>query len=454
MERTPTKASAWERIQENTFTRWVNEHLKSVNKTITSLETDLSDGIILISLIEVLSGMTLPRYNKKPSFRSQKLENVSVVLRFLEENEQIKIVNIDSTDIVDSKLKLILGLLWSLILHYSILLPLWEGEDGDLGHGCKSGSNPKHKLFGWIKNKIPGFSLNNFTSDWNDGRALGALVDAMGPGLCPDWSDWNPKDALKNVSGTMTLATDWLNVPQLIKPEDVVDSNVDELSMMTYLSQFPKATLKPNAPLHPSVNSNRVRCYGLGIEPTGVVCYVPISFTVETFSAGKGDVKVSIENPKGQLELAEVKFNIDGSETYTVKYTPKMEGMHKVNVLFAGEEVPNSPYIVNVEATVGDFRKVSTSGPGLEPTGVMVGRPTYFDVCTKDAGKGQLQVIVFDQQNNRNTTICRLKKASEYIYRCQYVTQTVGIHSINIFFSGQQIPYSPFSVTVSPGKTC
>ncbi|XP_076363644.1 filamin-A-like isoform X2 [Tachypleus tridentatus] len=367
MERTPTKASAWERIQENTFTRWVNEHLKSVNKTITSLETDLSDGIILISLIEVLSGMTLPRYNKKPSFRSQKLENVSVVLRFLEENEQIKIVNI---------------------------------------------------------------------------------------GLCPDWSDWNPKDALKNVSGTMTLATDWLNVPQLIKPEDVVDSNVDELSMMTYLSQFPKATLKPNAPLHPSVNSNRVRCYGLGIEPTGVVCYVPISFTVETFSAGKGDVKVSIENPKGQLELAEVKFNIDGSETYTVKYTPKMEGMHKVNVLFAGEEVPNSPYIVNVEATVGDFRKVSTSGPGLEPTGVMVGRPTYFDVCTKDAGKGQLQVIVFDQQNNRNTTICRLKKASEYIYRCQYVTQTVGIHSINIFFSGQQIPYSPFSVTVSPGKTC
>ncbi|XP_013793707.1 filamin-A-like [Limulus polyphemus] len=246
----------------------------------------------------------------------------------------------------------------------------------------------------------------------------------------------------------MTLANDWLNVPQLIKPEDVVDPNVDELSMMTYLSQFPNAKLKPNAPLHPHVNPNRVRCYGLGIEPTGVVSYVPISFTVETFSAGKGDVKVLVENPRGQLEPAQIKFNVDGSKTYTVTYTAKMEGMHKVKVLFAGNEVPKSPYNVKVEGTVGDFRKVSTSGPGLEPTGVMVGQPTYFDVFTKDAGKGQLQIIVLDQQNNRNTTICRLTKVSEYIYQCQYVAQTVGIHSISIFFSGQQIPYSPFSVTV------
>lgn len=35
----------------------------------------------------------------------------------------------DSTDIVDSKLKLILGLIWTLILHYSISMPMWEGEE-------------------------------------------------------------------------------------------------------------------------------------------------------------------------------------------------------------------------------------------------------------------------------------------------------------------------------------
>lgn len=39
----------------------------------------------------------------------------------------------DSTDIVDCKLKLILGLIWTLILHYSISMPMWEGEEEPSG---------------------------------------------------------------------------------------------------------------------------------------------------------------------------------------------------------------------------------------------------------------------------------------------------------------------------------
>ena len=36
----------------------------------------------------------------------------------------------DSSDIVDQKLKLIMGLVWTLILHYSITMPTWEDEGG------------------------------------------------------------------------------------------------------------------------------------------------------------------------------------------------------------------------------------------------------------------------------------------------------------------------------------
>ncbi|KAG8322099.1 hypothetical protein J6590_029797 [Homalodisca vitripennis] len=49
----------------------------------------------------------------------------------------------NSTDIVDCKLKLILGLIWTLILHYSISMPMWEGED-DTQHGEK-GATPKQR---------------------------------------------------------------------------------------------------------------------------------------------------------------------------------------------------------------------------------------------------------------------------------------------------------------------
>ena len=102
------------------------------------------------------------------------MENVAVALTFLE-NERIKIVNIDAQSIVDGKLKLILGLIWTLILHYSISMPM---DDDDINPDL----TPKQRLLGWIQNKIPQLPITNFSKDWQDGRALGALVDNCAPG--------------------------------------------------------------------------------------------------------------------------------------------------------------------------------------------------------------------------------------------------------------------------------
>lgn len=94
MANDPTASDAeWKRIQQNTFTRWCNEHLKCVNSYIYNLETDLTDGLKLISLLQVLSHKRIPRYNKKPTFPPQKRENIAIALKFID-NEDIKLVNI------------------------------------------------------------------------------------------------------------------------------------------------------------------------------------------------------------------------------------------------------------------------------------------------------------------------------------------------------------------------
>ena len=93
-ERELADDAPWKIIQKNTFTRWVNEHLKTANKSIAVLETDLSDGIRLIALVEVLSGKKFRHINKRPNFRTQKLENVTMSLKFLEVDEGLKIVSI------------------------------------------------------------------------------------------------------------------------------------------------------------------------------------------------------------------------------------------------------------------------------------------------------------------------------------------------------------------------
>ncbi|CAF4669830.1 unnamed protein product, partial [Didymodactylos carnosus] len=94
MERELADHAPWKKIQQNTFTKWINKHLRLVNTQVEDLQTDLADGLKLIALTEVLSCKKLPKYTTRPNFRSQKLENISIVLDFLECTERIRLVNI------------------------------------------------------------------------------------------------------------------------------------------------------------------------------------------------------------------------------------------------------------------------------------------------------------------------------------------------------------------------
>ncbi|XP_044199005.1 filamin-C-like isoform X9 [Thunnus albacares] len=436
----------WKKIQQNTFTRWCNEHLKCLNKRINDLQKDLSDGLKLIGLLEVLSQKKMYRkYHSRPNFRQMKLENVSVALEFLE-REHIKLVSIDSKAIVDGNLKLILGLIWTLILHYSISMPMWEDEDDEDAKKL----TPKQRLLGWIQNKVPQLPITNFHRDWRDGKALGALVDNCAPGLCPDWETWDPSQPVENAREAMQQADDWLGVPQVIAPEEIVDPNVDEHSVMTYLSQFPKAKLKPGAPLRAkTLHPKRAKAFGPGIEPRGNVVLKPAEFLVETVEAGLGEVLVYVEDPEGHTEEARVIPNNDKNRTYSVVYLPKVEGLHKVKVLFAGQDIDRSPFMVNVSKAMGDPSRVQARGPGLQPTGNVANKPTYFDIYTAGAGAGDVGVIIVDSNGRRDTVEIVLENKGDSIFRCTYVPVLEGPHTVYVTFAGQQIPRSPFTVNIS-----
>lgn len=68
---------------------------------------------------------------------------------------------------------------------------------------------------------------------------------------------------------------------------------------------------------------------------------------------------------------------VDGF-TYEVVYHPRKEGRHVVMITFAGQEIPRSPFEVNV----GPYKdtKIRAYGPGL--SGGVVGYPALFTVET------------------------------------------------------------------------
>uniref|UniRef100_A0A8C4R2W4 Calponin-homology (CH) domain-containing protein n=1 Tax=Eptatretus burgeri TaxID=7764 RepID=A0A8C4R2W4_EPTBU len=123
--------NAYERelIQKKTFTKWVNSHLQKAGQQIEDLYRDLRDGHSLISLLEVLSGEKLKRERGK--LRVHRLQNVSFALDFLQKR-QVKLVNIRSEEIVDGNSKLILGLIWTIILHFQVSEIQVEGQNKKL----------------------------------------------------------------------------------------------------------------------------------------------------------------------------------------------------------------------------------------------------------------------------------------------------------------------------------
>ncbi|GAA48860.1 filamin-C [Clonorchis sinensis] len=342
-------------------------------------------------------------------------------------------------------MKLILGLIWTLIMHYSISLPMWDGDSA-----IQDDKGPKQRLLGWIKQKMPEPPVKNFTTDWNSGVAIGALVDSCAPGLCPDWCKWDPRHCLKNATEAMTMAEEWLNVPQLIRPEEMINPRVDEKAMMTYISQFPSAQLKEGAPLRPKLDPGRVRAHGAGLEPKGNRLNQPCRFTVETAEAGSGQLEIILLNPKGVRTPCEVVP--DKNASYSCTYQPTMEGEHRVIIRYAGQEIRGSPFSVSVEPPIGDPLKVIVSGPGIQPTGSnSVGRRSYFTVDTKRAGMGTVDCYIVDPQGRRDLITPRITQPEgEGVFLVEYTPKDVGRHQIFVSFGGQKLPNSPYVVTVGP----
>ena len=83
----------WIEMQKDTFTNWVNANLRQRGMEIDDLETGFEDGVKLVNLFEVVSKRIIGKYSRNPKFPNQKLENVALVLRAMEQ-DGVKLVSI------------------------------------------------------------------------------------------------------------------------------------------------------------------------------------------------------------------------------------------------------------------------------------------------------------------------------------------------------------------------
>ncbi|GAA5901572.1 uncharacterized protein JCM6883_000260 [Sporobolomyces salmoneus] len=231
----------FEHVQNKTFAKWLNARLEPHGyPPVTDLGTDFSDGTRLIQLIEVLTEISLGRYNQSPSLRVQKMENTVKALNRIKEMG-VHLTNIGPEDIVDGNRKLILGMIWSLVLRFSI---------ADIN---EEGSHAKDGLLLWCQRKTNGYErveVRDFTKSWVDGLAFCALIHRHRPDLL----DYAPlasqepslQSSISNLELAFSIAETHLGIPRLLDVEDIAGINgtsmtrgrPDERSLMTYVAQF------------------------------------------------------------------------------------------------------------------------------------------------------------------------------------------------------------------------
>ena len=200
------------------------------------MEQDLQDGLLFAALLEELTSSEgdkkakkMGKLNPKPVFKIQKVNNLAVVFNFIKE-QGIRLENMGPEDVANGNLKMVLGLLWTLISHYQVR---------NLGGGDEHSKSDNRKLvLGWI-NKIVGalgFSVSNFTHDFQDGKVLAAIIYSYQPDLV-DMDAIHQNEALENAELALSCLERHFDVPHIVDAQDIVNSP-DEKSMLTFLNEM------------------------------------------------------------------------------------------------------------------------------------------------------------------------------------------------------------------------
>uniref|UniRef100_A0A8D2PJZ4 Calponin-homology (CH) domain-containing protein n=1 Tax=Zosterops lateralis melanops TaxID=1220523 RepID=A0A8D2PJZ4_ZOSLA len=193
--------------------------------------TDLKDGRKLLDLLEGLTGKPLPK--ERGSTRVHALNNVNRVLQVLHQNN-VELVNIGGTDIVDGNHKLTLGLLWSIILHWQVK-DVMKNIMSDLQQ-----TNSEKILLSWVRQSTRPYSqvnVLNFTTSWADGLAFNAVIHRHKPELF-SWDRVTKMSPVERLENAFNVAKNHLGIEKLLDPEDVAVQLPDKKSIIMYLTSL------------------------------------------------------------------------------------------------------------------------------------------------------------------------------------------------------------------------
>lgn len=205
----------------------------------------------------------------------------------------------------------------------------------------------------------------------------------------------------------------------------------------------------PDSPYSiPVRDMGRVIVTGSGITGYGAAVAQPAHIIVDTSLSGPAPITAKVTSPSGKTQSVAIKpenASQDDEEKSTVQighYTPKEMGYHSVEVNYADQPVPNSPYNV----PIGKPGAVRLSGEGL--VHAVLAEDNVIDCFTEKAGPGDISAE-FDGPSPAKWSVT---KEGEHHQKLHYQVDTNGVYNTTISYNGVPV-HDPYSIsTTDPGR--
>ncbi|XP_023244649.1 filamin-B-like [Centruroides sculpturatus] len=187
-------------------------------------------------------------------------------------------------------------------------------------------------------------------------------------------------------------------------------------------------------------DASKVGCSGEGLR--GGTVGKEIKAFIDTRRAGPGELTAHCMGPH-KVAYCELYDHRDG--TFTLYLKPQEGGRHILTVKYGGEHVSGSPFTLRI-AGAPDASKVRVYGPGIEP-GVLAIYQSRFICDTRGAGAGQLTVRIRGPKGAFRVEMQRESQKDRTIL-CKYDPTEPGDYRIEVKWSGEHVPGSPFMVMI------
>lgn len=162
-------------------------------------------------------------------------------------------------------------------------------------------------------------------------------------------------------------------------------------------------------------------------------------FTIDGSAAGPGSPDVKIV---GVTQHVDVNVTPLGNQKYRCSYIPTRAGAYLLNVKWGERDAVGSPFKITVAAQA-DPKKVKLEGKSLQVASFGKEIATFID--TKNAGPGELTAHCMGPNK---VAYCDLIDQFNGTFKLTIKTQEAGRHILQVKYSGEHIPGSPFEIKV------